>query len=89
MRRWYLRIAGFLLASSLAGCGDTGGQPGTGSATGTGADQFKSISNQMQKNMQDKSYTTKASPEAKEGEKTSPPAKTPGEKTKPEEKSKP
>ncbi len=60
MRRSCLGIAGVLLASALAGCGETK-EEGPGAYKGTNSPEIEALSKQMQENMKNKSITTAGS----------------------------
>jgi hypothetical protein len=72
MRRACLGIAG-LLVTALAGCSDTGPQEGTVAFKKTNIEQFTSMKNAMQKNVQTGAYAPKAA-EGKPATETTKPA---------------
>jgi hypothetical protein len=82
MRRFCQGIAGIVLVSAIAACGDTGPQEGKVPFKGTPTEQFNSLSNQMQKNQAKKAEEEAKAKEAKPEETSK------GKEAKPEETSK-
>jgi hypothetical protein len=72
-------IAGALLASTLAGCGETEPESGPGQYKGTNSPEIDKLTDVMSSNQKKKVFTTKQ-PEAKPADKKSG-EKKPGEST--------